>query len=239
MRWWAASRPWDYPLNSPPRASPVCREGYVSLLAMSFAFGLAVFGTALAVGMRAYLAAAVLEEQTIRNRMALESAAAAVLGELASGQSTQTTGPRTIGNRSIFLTLSRPGTKLDLAGDEPAALLEALIRQGLGRPEHGVAWRDARSLAEMSARLRLSTAEEDCLRRRFTYGRAPALIDEGAPLTPQAGAGEQLDIRASLIGAQGDEVLWMRARFTGGRTGWKVHDYRRLRGAATCETATP
>jgi hypothetical protein len=171
---------------------------------MSFAFGLAVFGTALAVGMRAYLAAAVLEEQTIRNRMALESAAAAVLGELASGQSTQTTGPRTIGNRSIFLTLSRPGTKLDLAGDEPAALLEALIRQGLGRPEHGVAWRDARSLAEMSARLRLSTA-----------------------------------IRASLIGAQGDEVLWMRARFTGGRTGWKVHDYRRLRGAATCETATP
>jgi hypothetical protein len=238
MRWWAASGPWDCPLNSRTRASLACREGYVSLLAMSFAFGLAVFGTALAVGLRAYLAAAVSEEQTIRNRIRLESAAAAVLGELADGQSTPTTGQRTIGDRTISLALSRPGTKLDLAGDEPAALLEALIRQGLG-PEQGAAWRDARSLAEMSARLSLSTAEEDCLRRRFTYGRAPALIDEGAPPTPQAGAGEQVDLRASLVGPQGDEVLWVRARFTGGRTGWKVHDYRRLRGAATCKTVTP
>lgn len=208
---------------------------------MSFAFGLAVFGTALAVGLRAYLFAAVSEEQEIRSRIALESAAAAVLGEMASGQPSSTPVQRTIGNRSITLELSRPGAKLDLGTDGDVVLLDALARQGLGGAQ-GTSWRGIRTLTEMSSRLGLDAAEEDCLRRRFTYGRAPAPIEVGTPsetLDLPAGAGEQVDVRASLSGARGDDVLWLRARFTGGETGWKVHDYRRLRGRATCETPAP
>lgn len=240
MRWWAVSRPWDSPLNSRRRANPILREGYVSLLAMSFAFGLAVFGTALAVGLRAYVLAAVSEEQTIRTRIALESAAAAVLGEMASGRSSPPVIQRLVGARSIALELSRPGAKFDFVGDGETVLVDALALQGVGAARE-TSWRDARTLTELSSRLGLDAAGEDCLRRQFTYGRAPALIDGGAtpePLRLQAGAGEQLDIRASLSGARGDEVLWLRARFTGGGTGWKVHDYRRLRGLATCKRST-
>lgn len=240
MRWSVVSRPWGCPLNNRRCASPASREGYVSLLAMSFAFGLAVFGTALAVGLRAHLSAAVSEERAIRSRIALESAAAAVLGELASGRPTPATVQRTIDGQTITLELSRPGAKLDLVGDGEAILLGTLARQGLeGVP--ATSWRGARNLTEMSSRLGLSAAGEDCLRRRFTYGRAPALMDDARspdPFPVQAGAGEQADIRASLSGARGDDVLWLRARFTGGETGWKVHDYRRLRGAATCEPST-
>lgn len=206
---------------------------------MSFAFGLAVFGTALAVGLRAYVFAAVAEEQTIRTRIALESAAAAVLGEMASGRSSATTAQRTVGNRSITLELSRPGAKFDLVADGESVLSDALARYGFGGARE-ISWREVRTLTEMSSRLRLDAAGEDCLRRRFTYGRAPAPIEVGTPsevLNLQAGAGEQLDIRSSASGARGDDVLWLRVRFTGGETGWKVHDYRRLRGTATCERA--
>jgi hypothetical protein len=205
---------------------------------MSFAFGLAVFGTALAVGLRAYISAAVSEEQTIRTRIALESAVAAVLGEMASGRSSPVTVQRAIGNRSITLELSRPGVKFDFVGDGEPVLIAALTRQGFGGARE-TSWRGARTLTEMSSRLRLDAAGEDCLRRRFTYGRAPAPIEGGTPpATLQAGVGEQVDIRSSVTGAQGDDVLWLRARFTGGETGWKVHDYRRLRGRATCERST-
>lgn len=207
---------------------------------MSFAFGLAVFGTALAVGLRAYISAAVSEEQTIRTRIVLESAAAAVLGEMASGRSSPATVQRTIGNRSITLELSRPGAKFDFVGDGEPVLIAALTRQGFGGVRE-TSWRGARTLTEMSARLRLDAAGEDCLRRRFTYGRAPAPIEVGTPsevLDLRAGAGEQVDIRSSVAGSRGDDVLWLRARFTGGETGWKVHDYRRLRGRATCERST-
>ncbi len=229
-------------LKTPRVLKDSAREGYVSLLAMSFAFGLAIFGTALAVALRAYLAATGAEEQTIRTRIALESASAAVLGEMVAGQPSAPIGLRQIGTRSLTVTLSRPDAKLDFEGDGSTALSEALARQGLAAAGDG-SWRGARNLAEVSARLGLSAAEEDCLRRAFTFGRSPA------PLSPEAGsadpplrlgAGDQLDLRASVSGARvRDEVLWLRVRFTGGETGWKVHDYRRLRGQVACRSRTP
>jgi hypothetical protein len=202
---------------------------------MSFAFGLVVFGTALAVGLRAYLAAAVSEEQDIRNRIALESAAAGVLGEIASGASSPLTGQRMIGTRNVTVELSRTAAKLDLVADDERLLERALADLGLLRAATG-SWRGARSLTELSARLKLDAAGEDCLRRGFTYGRAPApLYREAQTESPsgQAVAGDQWDVRASLVGRSGGDLLWVRARLTGGATGWALHDYRRLHGRAS------
>ena len=217
-----------------PEANP--REGYVSLLAMSFAFGLVVFGTALAVGLRAYLAAAVSEEQGIRTRIVLESTSAAVLGEIAGGRPSPRIVQRSIGSRQVTIELSRTDAKFDVLTDEEALVVDALSDQGFGRVS-AESWRGTQGLTDLSSRLRLDAAREDCLRRGFTYGRAPAPLNReatSANRTVQAGAGDQWDVRASLTGRSGDDVLWVRARFTGGETGWALHDYRRLRGKATC-----
>lgn len=202
---------------------------------MSFAFGLAVLGGALSVGLRSYLTTATRQERDIRATIALESAAADVLGRLAAGGQGASPNPKS-GPVEVTLELSRPNAKVDLAADAGSLVRQTLDSDGLidaGAPLPAL---DG-GLAKASRVLGLNARQEDCLRRHATFGRAPAARVEGPaaglPVGP-AIAGDQIDVRASLKDGDRDEVLWLRVRFTGRETGWLVHDYRRLSGTATC-----
>lgn len=233
-----------------PRAQS--REGYVSLLAMSFAFGLAVFGTALAVGLRAYLVASAAEQRDILDRITLESGANDVLGRLSAGEvhSIRPIRMAEIGlnQRRVAVELSLPEGKLDLQGDPDQVVLEALQRRGLKiAREDKPAPSSFETVEAMSRGWRLSAGEEDCLRRLVTVGRAPEVFrleaapGDGEGLTRSITAGDQVDVRASLTAPSGVKVLWIRARFTGAADRpWRVHDYRRLKlesTQASCEPA--
>lgn len=219
---------------------------------MSFAFGLAVFGTALAVALRAYLVASSAEQRDILDRITLESAANEVLGRLAVGQShsikPSSLAPIERNQRWVAVELSLPEGKHDLQGDPDRVVLEALQRRGLTTDrEDKAAPTSFETLEAMSRGWRLSAGEEDCLRRLVTVGRAPeafrleAAPGEGEGLTRSITAGDQVDVRASLTVPSGVKVLWIRARFTGAADRpWRVHDYRRLKlesTQASCEPA--
>ena len=198
---------------------------------MSFAFGLAVFGTALAVGLRTYLAAAADETGDIRERIAMESAAAAVLGELAAGASSGSQPEFAFGAGRQSVLMMLPGAKVDPGSDAAATVAEAGRRVSLTIAPDVAA--TARGLVDLSRRLRLSAGEEDCLRRAFTYGRqgAPRIERPESLKGLVMRAGDQVDLR---IQSSTGPVLWVRARFTGGATGWRLHDYRRLQEASAC-----
>lgn len=198
---------------------------------MSFAFGLALFGGALAVTLRAYLVAAADETQEIRARIALESAAATVLGELAAGGAVKPHAEVGIDGDRRTVRVTIPGTKVDPARDSPGAVAEAGRTAGLVVDPDFAA--TAGGLVEVSAHHRLNASREDCLRQVFTYGRGGApLIDRSAPPEDlMVRAGDQVDLR---IQASSGPVLWVRARFTGAETGWRLHDYRLLHGATPC-----
>lgn len=220
---------------------PGDREGYVSLLAVTFAFGLATLGTAVAVSVRAYLAAAVHQEEAILDRIALETATNLTLGRLSRAgvvSEVQTTDAYTAGRR-VSVALSSPGQKIDLIDDADKDIDEALREAGIEvlrtRWDHA---RASGGMALFSSRLGLTTTQEDCVRRVTTFGRAPAPLEtgafaEGRTLAP----GEQVDVRAEVIEDGARAVLWTRARFTGSETTpWLVHDYRRLMGEpAACQ----
>lgn len=202
------------------------------MLAMSFALGLAIFGGALAVGLKAYLAASVDETRDTRARIALESAAATVLGELAAGGelASETTTALDGGRQRILITL--PGGKIDLASDAPAVVEAAARRHGFDIDP--VVASTADGLAAVSTRQGLNATQEDCLRRAFTYGRGGApRFELGQLADVQMRAGDQVDLRIHAEQRPGD-VLWIRARLTGAATGWRIHDYRQLRGVAAC-----
>lgn len=207
---------------------------------MSFAFGLAVFGTALAVALRAYLVASATEQRDILDRITLESIANDRLGRLAAGEIHSIKPIHLAGTelnqRRVAVELSLPEGKHDLQGDPDPVVLDAL--QGYGREVVGkgrLAPSGFQSLEGISRAWRLSAGEEDCLRRVATVGRAPEVYrPEAAPgggegLTRSVAAGDQVDVRASLVTSTGSKVLWIRARFTGSvDRPWRVHDYRRL-----------
>ncbi len=207
---------------------------------MSFAFGLAVFGTALAVSLRAYLVASATEQRDILDRITLESAAHEVLGRLAAGQ-THSIKPTNLAEielnqRRVATELSLPEGKYDLQGDPDSVVLEALQQLGLAAAgERKPAPSSFETLGTMSRGWRLSASEEDCLRRFATVGRAPeAFRAEAAPgggegLMRSIAAGDQVDVRVSLPAQSRVSVLWVRARFTGAvDRPWRVHEYRRL-----------
>jgi hypothetical protein len=207
---------------------------------MSFAFGLAVFGTALAIGLRAYLVASATQQRDILDRISLESAANDVLGRLAAGEvhSIKPSRPADVelNQRSAAIELSLPEGKHDLQGDADRTVLAALQRHGLAvLNERRAAPSSFESLLDMSRTWRLSAGQEDCLRRVETVGRAPeefrpaAAPGDGEGLTRTVTAGDQVDVRVSLSAPRATSVLWVRARFTGAADGpWRVHDYRRL-----------
>jgi hypothetical protein len=212
------------------------RKGYVSLLAVSFAFGLATLGGALAAALGAYTAEAVRRERGILDRLALEAAATDVLGRLASGQA-QWIRPyeedawRGDG-RVVRRLLSLPEGKADLAMDDPSELADALAAAGL--PKSLVYANSDLGLAALSSGAGLTATQEDCLRQGFTLGRAPEGLEPRATpgstsdATRVAAPGDQVDVRLWLVREGRSLVLWQRARFIGeGR--WKLHDRRVLR----------
>lgn len=224
------------------------REGYVSILAISFALGLALLGSAVAVGLSHYLGAAVSRERAILDRITLESVAAAELGRLSRG-APHPAAPHerevALNGRSITVALSMPAGKYDLIGDGRAALVarldEARLPNGLAERPPG-----ADGLAHRAVRLGLSPAEEDRLRRLFTLGRAPGLLD---PLASDAAdidvertlsAGDQVDVRVAHRARGAEHVLWLRARHLGEESGaWALHDHRRLRIPEAASPASP
>lgn len=252
MTWSEGCRSWDCRLKRRRSASAQDREGYVSLLAMSFTFGLAVFGSALAVGLRAYLAASTTQQRDILDRITLESAVNETLGRLAAGgihsiKPTQQ-DDLDLNQRRVVIELSLPEGKRDLKGDPDVAVLEALQQHGLMHPDRDQpAPSSFETLEEISRAWRLSADKEDCLRRAATVGRAPeefrpaAAPGDGEGLTRTVTAGDQVDIRASLTASPVTRVLWVRARFTGAADRpWRVHDYRILRpgpSAGACASA--
>lgn len=201
---------------------------------MSFTLGLAIFGGGIAVGLRAYVRAVIDQERSIRDTMAAESAAAGVLGELAAGGTIAGVSDRVVDGRTFPVLVTSTSAKIDLVADAPTEVVGALRELGGASP------RDVRSLpglADLSTRMRLGAAQEDCLRRTFTYGRGgQPRVPPAAGLTQlTARAGDQMDVR---VGASrpGGPVLWLRARFTGDASGWRLHDYRALGGEAVCPT---
>ncbi|HYC74694.1 hypothetical protein [Brevundimonas sp.] len=221
-------------MRRPSSPDPRGREGYVSLLAISFATGLALFGGALAVGLQAYLAAAADEAREIRTRIALESAVAAALGRLTAGQSAALEQPAEASGKPDIL-ISLVSAKADSAADDLEVVRAALAQAGV-EMTGSVDPSETPDMASLSRRLRLNAAAEDCLRRALTYGRAPAVRAEAVAISAIQGvsAGDQLDVRARLQTEDGERALWVRARFTGRADGWVVHDYRRLTGPFTC-----
>lgn len=211
------------------------RSGYVTLLAVTFAFGLATLGTALAVSARSYLSSAASRERSILDRISLESAAAQALSDIAAKgerplQAVQLQVVR-INGRSIATELSIPETKADLAMDDEATIMKALTGLWKGaevpEPTH------PRALEAWSRSLGLSANAEDCARRWVTLGRAPeplsaTLLEEGAPLVGMLAVGDQVDLRLRLDAGPTARVLWIRTRF-GGKN-WHIHDYRILTG---------
>ncbi len=217
------------------------REGYVSLLAITFAFGLATLGTAVAVTVRSYINAAASQERAILDRMALETAANLTIGRMsATGALTLLPGDAIVaGERRMSVTVSMPMTKVDPDMDSQKEVGGALQAIGLSRaiPRFSKAGR-TNGLAAFASSLGLTAAEEDCARRVLTFGRAPAArqlepSEEGQLLSP----GDQ--VRAELLRSEGRTVLWTRVRFTGSETTpWLIHDYRLLQNdAQACELA--
>jgi hypothetical protein len=201
---------------------------------MAFAVGLAIFGSALSTGLRAYLTTAAAEQRDILDRIALESAMNATLGQMVSNRESPVAlvSEQSINGRVVKVELASPVFKYDLNGDDEEELMEALdpiAKSGKGRDTtNGI-----RTLDQLVRTWRLSTKEEDCARRRVTAGRAPAprLADDvsSAELIAVAGVGDQLDLRASITSDRGELVMWVRARLTGQPTRpWRYQDYRIL-----------
>lgn len=223
------------------------REGYVSLLAISFALGLATLATVTAVSLRYYLNAAAAREHLIIDRISLESATTWHAGRLMRGARHSTAPhalePVSLNGREISVEISMPAGKIDFGMDDAEVIAAALEAAGL--PASLATAPDGEDgLAVRSAAADLDGVREDCLRRGFTFGRWPAAFESGVqaadPGAPEraATAGDQIDLRAQLMSREGARVLWSRVRLTGDESGaWAVHDYRRLQlpaGAARC-----
>lgn len=201
---------------------------------MSYASGLAALGAAIAVAFHAYVGTAVRRERAVVDRISLESAVAMSLARQADEVNPpgEALTPLALNGREITVLIENPRAKVDPTMDAPETVLAVLQQAGLMvDDEDATLSADLGGMADLSRRLGLGAAEEDCLRRGLTYGRAPADRIEGpapAGLTP----GDQVDVRASLEREGGRQVLWVRARYTGSAASpWRMHDYRRLQTA--------
>lgn len=211
------------------RSSDNKRSGYVTLLAVTFAFGLATLGTALAVSARSYLASAASRERTILDRISLESVAALTLADLAirNERPLRSVSTASINGRSIAIELSIPETKFDLTMDDEQTIRKAWADfPGFGPAEF------MDGLAPWSRSKGSTAVIEDCARTYLTFGRAPepldaTLIRSEAPEALRLVSGDQVDLRIRVSGKSG-RTLWVRERFIG--PGWSRHDYRMLAG---------
>ena len=139
-----------------PRLRNRGRDGYVSLLAMSFALGLALLGGGLSVGLQTYLRAAAREAGEALDRISLESAASEALGRIAAGEEhpvTPSTRPSLrLNGREVSVELSLPEGKRDLMDDPDDELEQALEPFG----------RAGRDLPPVSARTSLADFWRRC-----------------------------------------------------------------------------
>ena len=216
------------------------RSGYVTLLAVTFAFGLATLGTALAVSTRSYLASATSRERAILDRISLESAAAQALSDVAVKGERPLRAvqlqPVRFNGREVAAELSVPERKIDLVMDDEEAIKQAIPAPPSGIPVVGAG--APLGLAIWMKAAGFSASAEDCLRRRVTFGRAPEALDEtlgggGEHDAAQLVIGDQVDLRLNLDSGGSRPVLWVRARFAGGAgRPWRIHDYRRLTEAS-------
>lgn len=201
----------------------------MTLLAITFAFGLATLGATIAVSARSYLVSAASREQVILDRISLESVAMLALADIAQRgdrplQPVRSPAVSTNG-RSVLTDISIPETKVDLKMDDAETIRKVWPVHSKGALSEDLATLEAWSRAQ-----KLSQAAEDCARVSLTLGRAPEpfheiLLTEDVPLVSRLASGDQVDLRTHINGSNG-RVLWMRARFTGGR--WSLHDYRML-----------
>lgn len=199
---------------------------------MAFAVGLAIFGGALSTGLRAYLTTSATEQRDVLDRIALESAVNATLGQMVSdrGEPPPLVSERSLNGRTVKVEVASPAFKYDLNADEDEdlmAVLGPIAQHGEGRDTTS----GVRTLDQLVRTWRLSTKEEDCARRVVTAGRAPAprLAEDVSreDLIAVAGVGDQLDLRASIISDRGERVMWVRARLTGQPARpWRFQDYR-------------
>lgn len=210
----------------------------MTLLAVSFAFGLATLGAALAVSARSYLASAASRERAILDRISLESAATQVLDDIAVRNERPLKSDELrelrINGRVIVAVTFVPEAKIDLGMDDGEAVTAAL--SGLARelPVQGTPFVN---LKTWSGTLGLSAAEEDCLRSRATLGRAPELMDSSlievdGPRATALSAGDQIETRVYLASLGTGRALWQRSRFIGQGGRWVAHDYAMLRGVS-------
>ncbi|MNU42131.1 hypothetical protein D3C71_308860 [compost metagenome] len=211
------------------RRSDARRSGYVTLLAITFAFGLATLGATIAVSARSYLVSATAREHVILDRISLESVAMLALADIAQRGERPLQPVRlpaaSINGRSIVTDISIPETKIDLKMDDAETIRKVWPIHPKGAVYEGLATLEAWSRSQ-----NLSHAAEDCARFSLTFGRAPEpfheiLLTEDAPLVSRLASGDQVDLRVHINGSNG-RVLWVRARLTGER--WSLHDYRML-----------
>ena len=108
------------------RRSDARRSGYVTLLAITFAFGLATLGATIAVSARSYLVSATAREHVILDRISLESVAMLGLADIAQRGERPLQPVRSpavsINGRSIVTDISIPETKIDLKMDDAETL---------------------------------------------------------------------------------------------------------------------
>lgn len=221
------------------------RSGYVALLAVTFAFGLATLGAALAVSARSYIESAALRERAILDRISLESAASQALADIAASGA-RPLGPVQldavrINSRSLETEVSIPEAKVDLGMDDETRIREVVSQFAAGPSIDQTGTHQG--LAAWARDAGLSTAAEDCLRRRATFGRAPEpfskALGSGADQESRLGVGDQVDLRVQLEIDGMSRVLWVRARYVGGETEWRIHDYRRLGGRMAEDCVAP
>lgn len=233
-------------------AGPNARRsgGYFTPFAIVTIFAVMTVASALVVAAGQQRKAAARSKHDLTERVSLEAAVTATADALVTGGpkplAAHAGPPVVVNGRTVDVQISAPQGKYDLNGDEPAVIVQALAAFGAPEPlQAKVALALAGKTAEtsiagfrdFSAAARLSSAEEDCLRRWVTLGRWPGPLDEsgigaagdGAAVR-SLGPGDQADIRASLAVAGGrSRVLWARLRFTGEQAEpWRAHDWRFL-----------
>jgi hypothetical protein len=223
-------------------------RGFSLPLTMALAFSLMAMATAI-VGMvlvsDKQAKAAASETLT---RATLESAIEAALFDVEQNGEPQTLewdGPQqTLNGRTVTVAVAdaryKPdinSSKLDEVGavlGDPTLKVRALA--ALAPPSEDQPRTPYQRFIEFTEAILASPADEDCLRRRLTIGRAvpmtPAPPQQAfAPPRQPLEVGAVIDARAEMRDWEGRlEVLWRRARYTGRPARpWLTHDWRLIR----------
>jgi hypothetical protein len=137
-------------------------------------------------------------------------------------------------------TKYKPDINRDPAADVQAALADADLKAAVGQATApaapGSPATQYRRFADFLRATGVNGPGEDCLRLRLTIGRVgakpePRLAETALiPDRSALAAGDLIDVRAAAPdGRGGQEILWMRARYTGqAARPWRVNEWRRL-----------